>query len=54
MVNTKNYGNGTIEAELISTAHATKEAVWIRRFLTKMGETIETPFVLNIDNHPDL
>src|SRR6266403_3246899 len=38
------------EAEYITGAHATKEAIWLRRLLTELGLEILTPTSLHIDN----
>ena len=38
------------EAEYIAGAHATKEAIWLRRLLTELGLEILTPTSLHIDN----
>ena len=38
------------EAEYIATLHATKEVVWLRRLLSKLGLNINSPTVLHVDN----
>src|SRR6266851_3612268 len=38
------------EVEYISGAHATKEAVWLRQLLSKLGLDTLSPTVLHIDN----
>jgi hypothetical protein len=38
------------EAEYIAGAHATKEAVWLRQLLSKLGQDMSSPTVLCIDN----
>ena len=38
------------EAEYIATLHATKEVVWLRRLLSKLGLNINSPTVLYVDN----
>jgi len=38
------------EAEYITRAHATKEAVWLRQLLSKLGQDMSSPTVLRIDN----
>jgi hypothetical protein len=38
------------EAEYIAAAHAAKEAVWLRRLLTELGQPTLHPTLLHIDN----
>ena len=38
------------EAEYIAAAHATKEVVWLRRLLSELGQAIDVPTHLHIDN----
>jgi hypothetical protein len=38
------------EAEYISGAHATKEAVWLRQLLSELGIDTSSPTVLHVDN----
>ena len=38
------------EAEYIAAAHATKEVVWLRRLLSELGQAIDIPTHLHIDN----
>jgi transposase InsO family protein len=38
------------EAEYIAAAHAAKEAIWLRRLLTELGENLESPTTLFVDN----
>ena len=38
------------EAEYIAAAHAAKEAIWLRRLLTELGESLKLPTTLFIDN----
>jgi hypothetical protein len=40
----------TMEAEYTALAHATQEAVWLRRLLSDLGHRCETPTVINEDN----
>src|SRR6266705_509337 len=39
-----------MEAEYITGAHTTKEAVWLRRLLTKPGLDTNNPTTLQMDN----
>jgi hypothetical protein len=38
------------EAEYIAAAHAAKEAIWLRRLLTELRESLKLPTTLFIDN----
>ena len=38
------------EAEYIATAHAAKEAVWLRQLLTELGLNLTHPTTLHVDN----
>ena len=38
------------EAEYIAAAHAAKEAIWLRRLLTELGENLEFSTTLFVDN----
>ena len=39
-----------MEAEYISGAHATKEAVWLRQLLFELGLDTSSPIILHVDN----
>ena len=45
--------DSTIEAEYIATSDATKETVWLKKFITDLGvvPTISDPFPLLCDNN---
>ena len=38
------------KAEYIAAAHATKEVVWLRHLLSELGQAIDVPTHLHIDN----
>ena len=40
----------TAEAEYVALSAATQEAIWLRRLLTDVGESLEDPIVINEDN----
>ena len=40
----------TAEAEYVALSAATQEAIWLRRLLTDVGESLEDPVVINEDN----
>ena len=40
----------TAEAEYVALSAATQEAIWLRRLLTDVGESLEGPIVINEDN----
>ena len=40
----------TAEAEYVALSAATQEAIWLRRLLTDVGESLEDPTVINEDN----
>ena len=40
----------TAEAKYVALSAATQEAIWLRRLLTDVGESLEDPIVINEDN----
>ena len=40
----------TAEAEFVALSAATQEAIWLRRLVTDVGESLEDPIVINEDN----
>jgi hypothetical protein len=46
----KTVAQSTVEAEYMATAEAVKEAIWWRRFLGELAQTIDSPTSLYSDN----
>ena len=44
----------TTEAEYVTATHAAKEAIWLRRLLTELFESIDTPTTLFSDSKSDI